>query len=116
MARDDRWVFNGIDATTGDYLTPRLSVEEVSTLARGESIPPEQAADLQRRVNNAEAHYAPIEGVDAQDLASTGWGVIFPHDSPPAVRDALAELLTLRQGQAAKVEAKRYREFAGPTG
>src|SRR5262245_46124377 len=113
MATDDRLVFNGIDATTGDYLTPRLSVEEVSALAQGEELDPEQARELQRRLDQGEAHYGAVEGVDPHDLASAGWGVIFPQNSPPAIRAALADLLTLRQAQAGKEEAKRYREFTG---
>jgi hypothetical protein len=43
------------------------------------------------------------------NLDELGWGVIFPHDADPAIREALAPLLDHRRSRA----GDRYREFAG---
>src|SRR4051812_44863517 len=109
--------FNGIDGSTGAYLTPPLSAEQVAALARGESIGLALLEELEsRRDRDTEQQFGPIEGVDPKDLASSGWGVIFPHNAPPGVRDALRPLLEHRQIQAARIKENRYKEYAGGNG
>ena len=113
MARD-AVVFNGIDATTGSYLLPPMSPQAVSQVARGQVIDPADLKELRWWHHRAaEAVFGPKEGIDPRSLAETGWGVIFAHDTDPAVREALGELLDHRRGQAASVREHRYREFAG---
>jgi hypothetical protein len=51
-----------------------------------------------------------------KDLAEMGWGIIFATDADIGVRDALAELLELRQQQATQKHKTYYREFSGPRG
>jgi hypothetical protein len=109
--------FNGIDGSTGSYLTPPLASADVSALARGESFDPAHLAELRNRhQRDTEASFGPVEGVNPKDLASAGWGVLFAHDSPPGVRQALQLLLDHRKAQAAREREHYYKEYVGPTG
>ena len=90
---EDRWIFNGVDATTGGYLVPPMTPAEV--LARLRERPAEPTAR------------ALMPGFDPRDLGESGWGVIFPRGADPAVREALRPLLAHRRQQA----EGRYREL-----
>jgi len=114
---NDLLTFNGIDATTGGYLQPPMTVEELSRLARGEVIDPQHLAELEaRRQQETEGHYGVKEGIDPKDLAQTGWGVIFAYNADPAIREALSPLLELRRQQAGAKYELHYREYSGPEG
>ena len=80
----------GLDALTGCPLDP-LPLEAARRRAR---------RALRRGL-------APRYGVASDDLASAGWGVVFPAEVDPAVREALEPLLDLRRKQA----GERYREL-----
>lgn len=109
---DDLFYFNGVNASTGTYLTPPMNAQQMVQLARGEtkSTEPDHLADLKNRELNKKSHYGVKAGVDPLDLAQTGWGVIFAPDISPAVRDALAPLLEYRKNLANKIK-ERYREY-----
>ncbi len=109
---DDLFYFNGVNASTGTYLTPPLSAQELVPLARGEkaSTDPNHLADLRLRQEQNKAHLGVKVGVDPKDLAQTGWGVIFAQGASPALRDALATLLNFRKQQANRLK-ERYREY-----
>jgi len=114
---NDLLTFNGIDATTGGYLQPPMTVEELSRLARGEVIDPQHLAELEaRRQQDTEGHYGVKEGIDPKDLAQTGWGVIFAYNADPAIREALSPLLELRRQQAGAKYELHYREYSGAEG
>ncbi len=90
----DRSLFwNGIDATTGQPLFSAQTPEEALAALRG--------GDLEKRARG------PVYGVDLKNLASSGWGVIFPVGQEAALRQALEPLLALRRRQA----GERYREY-----
>jgi hypothetical protein len=111
----DLLIFNGIDATTGAYLQSPMSVRDASRLARGESLDDGHLAELKaRQERESLGHYGAIEGIDPKDLAQTGWGVIFPANHDPAIREALAPLLDLRRRQASAKNERYYREYIGP--
>lgn len=93
----ERWIFNGVDATTGDYLVPPRTPAEVLALLRARPVRP-----LARGM---------VPGFDPRDLAESGWGVVFPSGLDPAVREALRPLLDHRRAQAAAVRENRYREL-----
>jgi hypothetical protein len=100
--------FNGIDASTGQYLLPGLSPREVAMIASSETLDSEHIEELRKRWRTAkEAHFAPVAGVDAQDLSQAGWGVIFAPDVSEADKEGLSPLLQLRRQQA----GDRYQEF-----
>jgi hypothetical protein len=112
--------FNGIDGASGDYLLPPMTPAQVSAVVRGQ---PESEEDKQRikelkwwYQRRTEGHYGVKEGVDPKNLAETGWGVIFPAKTDPAVREALKELLDFRREQAAQTNETYYKEYSGPTG
>src|SRR4051794_19459369 len=98
--QDDLLVVNGIDAGTGDYLTPRLRLSEVAGSLRGDPQRTAGPRELRRRRQDDEGHLGVVYGRDPDDLAAVGWGVVVPPDLDPAVEEALGPLLRLRQEQA----------------
>lgn len=109
---DDLFTFNGIDATTGDYLLPRMSAHRIAGLAYGEPLEP-AGSELKYRHERATSDtWGLPDSVDPCNLGQTGWGVIFAHDADPGVRSALGPLLEHRKAQA----GARYREFCGEDG
>ena len=109
----ENFVFNGVDAATGAYLTPALSAEQVAQLAQGEALDAQRMDELRARHEAQTAQTMGVPwGVDAQDLAQAGWGVVFAQDADPQLVSALAALLQLRSGQA----GDRYKEFSGSAG
>jgi hypothetical protein len=111
------FVFNGINARTGGYLLEPKLPEEVSAYARGAPLDAAQLSELKWRHQQAtQAHYGVRAGIDPFKIESAGWGVIFAQDADPAIREALAPLLSHRKGQASSLKPGRYREFTGPDG
>ncbi|MEH2053323.1 hypothetical protein [Nostoc sp.] len=111
--------FNGIDGASGEYLLPPLTPEQLAKIAQGEDFDPIEISELKKKdlhVKGLEPDFAPIEGVDPKNLAETGWGVIFAYNADPAIKEALTELLTHRQKQAAKKHEHFYQEYTGPKG
>jgi hypothetical protein len=109
---DDTLALNGIDGATGGYLLPGLTLEDVARIAQGEkpNLNQTHLDDLKLRLLQEEPDRGVAEGVDANDLASAGWGVIFPdagEDRVDAIREALAPLLARRHEQAGDL----YREL-----
>ena len=108
------FVFNGIDVETGGYLVPPMSGRDVARVALREKLDAEHLRQLRWR-RDSQAHStlgAPKAGVDANDLAQAGWGVIFGRDADEATREALRPLLEHRAAQAGRL----YREFVGLDG
>ncbi|NJL27432.1 MAG: hypothetical protein HC897_05825, partial [Thermoanaerobaculia bacterium] len=91
--------FNGLDGATGTYSLTPMPLYRLARLIRGEA----QEPDLGGKGVKA--------GIDTRELANVGWGVVFTHDTPPGVREALAPLLEHRRGQAEAVAEGRYQEL-----
>jgi hypothetical protein len=110
---------NGLDGRGGGYLLPALSFAEVARLARGRPVDPAFLAELRRRARFTPSapRRALAEGRDPKLLEEAGWGVVFPAgaDAEP-LRQALAPLLELRRGQAARLDERLYREIGGAAG
>lgn len=115
----DLLAFNGIDGATGRYLQDPLRPDQLAELiAAGTGTAEPGHRDDLRAMNFRASNpsFAPAWTVDPKDLSSAGWGVVFAHDAPPAVRDALKPLLDHRKAQAGRVRDTFYREYAGPAG
>ncbi len=95
----DSWVGNGIDGDSGGYLRPPLDASQLASnlLKNGFGAPP------QARM--------PLPSIDPDDLSATGWGIVFPDGSDPAVRAALAPLLDRRRQEVDSGRIPRYREL-----
>jgi hypothetical protein len=92
--------FNGVNGATGDYGLPPMTGGELTKFIQGE-VPPENLDELKWRYQQKDqAFFGVKEGVDPKNLAEAGWGVVFAHDADPAIKEALSELLNLRQEQA----------------
>jgi len=112
----DAFAFNGLDGTTGAPLYPPASLAEMEALARGLRPDPRQTAEVTAwREEMTRTHLGLREGFDARDLASSGWGVVFPPNASPAIREALAPLVEHRRSQAAARAERRFRaiEYRG---
>lgn len=102
ITEETRFVFNGINGETGEYLYPPMIPEQILDVACS----PENETDIQEIENNIQdkgkKHFRPMEGVDAKNLAETGWGVIFARDDSKAkdIKKKLTSLLDHRRQQA----------------
>jgi len=96
----DMFYFNGVDGDSGDYALPPMTGEESAGFIQGES-KPENLNELRFRYQQSkEAHFGVVEGVDPKNLAQAGWGIIFSSNADPGIKEALKELIKLRQEQA----------------
>lgn len=92
--------FNGIDGDTGQYALPPMTGFQLSSFIRQES-QPDNLAELRFRYEESTKKSMGVrEGIDPKQLDQTGWGVIFPATTDPAVKEALSGLLNLRRQQA----------------
>ena len=110
----DTLVFNGISAETGEYLLPPLKPQDLSKIIKKEQVDPEVIGELKawtEQVIRAGKHFGLAEGLDAKDLAQTGWGVILPSKTDPAILEAIKPLLDWRQEQAAKENERFFRVY-----
>jgi hypothetical protein len=97
---DEVLYFNGVNGATGSYGMPPMTGEELSTFIQGEARP-ENLDELQFRYQlSTQQHFGVKEGVDPKKLDEAGWGIVFAHDADPAIKEALSDLLKLRQEQA----------------
>ncbi len=111
-SQDDIVYFNGINGATGEYGVPPLPAASVADWALQQASPVNLDELQNRRTQPGARHLGVKEGVDPNNLAEAGWGVIFAHDADPALKEALGELLTWRREQA----GARFRLYEGPEG
>jgi hypothetical protein len=88
--------------------------EDVSQVAQGGVVDADQLRELRDRYwRTKESFLGTREGVDADDLAQSGWGVVFADGVDPSVRDAISELVEHRRAQASSAREARFRVFDG---
>jgi hypothetical protein len=108
----DLLYFNGVDGERGDYVLPPMQPTDLARFIQGEATP-ENLSDLRKRYETRDKRHLGLkEGVDPKSLAESGWGILFPSDTDPAIREALSPLLQLRELQA----GERFRVYADADG
>jgi hypothetical protein len=126
----EKFVYNGLDARTGDYAFPPQTPDELAEdiAGRAGDDPSDEVRDhlleLQDRVDSTKPHFGVKAGVDAGNLAEAGWGVVFPAARPntpearaqEAILEALRPLLEHRRAQASQVNPNRFRIYRGELG
>ncbi|MGE3267663.1 MAG: hypothetical protein AB7P40_02875 [Chloroflexota bacterium] len=114
---DELILANGIDGSTGTYLLPPLTPQQLRNVATGRPMDRLDAEELTAvHERCTQGVYGPRPGIDPTDLAQAGWAVLFARDADPAIREALSPLLELRKCQATKIDERHYKEFVGPEG
>ena len=91
--------FNGVNGATGEYGLPAMTPVKLADFIKGAEIPA-NLNDLKQKQNDSKEHWAIIEGRDPKILDQSGWGIIFAKDADPAIKEALSDLIQLRQEQA----------------
>jgi hypothetical protein len=102
---DDLLYFNGVNGTTGGYLVPPMSVEDLTEVVKSQVTSLDQQGkarlETQGRIERArtEPHYGWSYKVKKEDPKSAGWGVVFHRDEDQAVKEALEPLIAHRRKQ-----------------
>ncbi len=113
----DSLVGNGWNGTTNTPLLPPQPLAELAALIQESPLDAQAVSRAHAQcLRQRGSHLGPRDGVDTRDLASAGWAVIFAAEVDPAVREALAPLLAHREAQAARDDARRFRELSGEQG
>lgn len=89
---------SGIDGSTGDYLFPALSLARFAQATRTNGLQRPEPRAIQSRF-------------DARDLSDAGWGIIFPQDAEPALRENLSILIDHRGRQIGGRDRRRFKEL-----
>jgi hypothetical protein len=113
---DDLLYFNGVDATNGSYLLPAIEAQLFTKSLEGLELDPAEQTELSNWFFKRTRPNMGLKEGSPKDLAQAGWGVIFPSQADPAIRQALAELLAWRQEQASRLHSSYYHEFSGEDG
>jgi hypothetical protein len=110
-------IFNGIDGASGEYALKPMTPQAFSAGILGT---PTDDPDNRSLVNwygqRQQGHFGIKEGHDPERLDESGWGVVFPANTNPAIVDALRPLLDWRKTQAAAQFEHYYKEYSGGTG
>jgi len=95
---------NGLNGATGAPLLPPLGARDIVDWIEGASRRVEAADRLALRIlwekekDFSRGVLGVSHGVDPLDLEQARWAVVYPPDTPPEVRRALADLVAWRQG------------------
>jgi hypothetical protein len=113
---DQRIYLNGINALTGDYLTPPFTPAEAAALARQAPPPAEKVTWFRGLLQRFAGHFLGLpRDVEPTDLAQAGWAVVFTPDTPDEVRKGLQPLIEHRAGQAPPDRCKVLTYTSGQT-
>jgi hypothetical protein len=106
---------NGIDAATGGYLVPPLSVDEAAAIVRGDARPDKSTSSWLKRVwrTLTQPHLGLPHDVDPASVAQAGWAIVFHEHESDAVKTALEPLIAHRR---TRVPADRCHVLTYQTG
>ncbi len=110
---DDMELVNGVNGSTGQYLSPPMTGEEIRRNPGDSILDPATRREREwwvERYGIDDPDRAPVRDVDPCDLSSAGWGVLFAPGVGAEVKEALEPLLELRRARATTVHQKRYCE------
>jgi hypothetical protein len=100
MDIDDLIAFNGIDATTGDYLISPMKEGDASRIAIDHPQDKNLVNAISIAKRGAEAeHLGGAFDIELEDLTQAGWAIVFHQDEDQAVKDAFAPLIEHRREQ-----------------
>jgi hypothetical protein len=117
MTNDETLFINGIDAETGQYLVPPLQLSEAATLLKGTSDDPAVTALLRRIWRTiSQPHLGLPLDIRPESVPEAGWAIVFHHDEPPEVRDALAPLIAHRRQQVTDESRFKVLEYRSGEG
>ncbi len=108
-AEDGRLYLNGIDALTGLPAVPPMTEEEAARRAAG-GPPPAEDVGLLRQLWDAlkRLFHGLPDDIDPADVATAGWAVVLPTETPDEVRQAIERLVAHRRDHT-RVPADRCR-------
>lgn len=112
---DDTLCLNGIDASTGGYLVPPLSIGEAAAIVRGDARPDKGTTSWLKRVwqTLTQPHLGLPHDVDPAIVAQAGWAIVFHEHESDAVKHALEPLIAHRR---TRVPADRCHVLTYQTG
>jgi hypothetical protein len=94
-----RFIANGINGVTGQYDRRPLSPAELAGLVKSaRPAVPAPVRERGRRLGERAFRALPL-GIQPEDVAAAGWGVVFLADEHPAVKKAVERLVEHRRAQ-----------------
>lgn len=104
---------NGIDVTTGGYLTPPVAVDDLARMVLDQ--PLEDVEQERWRIFLTKEKKAALrDGHDPKRLSDAGWALLLADDADPGIEQALEPLLSLRHKQVDNDD--RFRILRGQDG
>jgi hypothetical protein len=93
---------SGVNVRTGEYLTPALYAAVLGAIAEGRELTDAERLEIKRRQQAGAATLGVAAGIDENDIAQAGWGIVVAADEPRTddLLAALEPLRKLRAGQA----------------
>ena len=102
---------NGINPKTGEYLVPPVEADDLLDLVAGSD--QGDQTGFQSYLHSKEAVAGLPDGVDENDPAEAGWGVIFHENEDREIINAFQPLIEHRKTQIPQQRIKTLRYRAG---
>jgi hypothetical protein len=118
MGEPEMLFANGVDALSGDYLLPPVSLDTLAAMIRGQERDPELEQFLRKLQQTRGEEVFAERGLelDLNDPAQAGWAIVFAQDEDPAVKAALEPLIAHRRQQVGeRLKLLDYRQGEGLT-